>query len=157
MLEFTKKVENIHNYLYLNNRLNDDPNAYETFDLLIDFNNLKLRKQLPDQKTINKLLDILNNRKENFLRNNLGTNNLAYLMIDHYSEILKEETDEQSRKALLKIASLSLYNAQLKRNKEVFIPSEEELKEVITSIRKTNNDQELLMTLFQNLVKEINN
>lgn len=116
--DLVAKIDQIYQWLMFDqNNLNADPNASELVEIFINANNIvKSGGNLPAE-TKTQLTQIWENRKNNFVKNNLGSDSFAYEICDSCfdGQLSQNYIDLASLKLLQIMAGVDLWINQEKR------------------------------------------
>ena len=120
---FEARVTEIYNFKFLNDeRVALDPSASIMVSLLADYNNFKLENTIISEKTEKQIALLFKTEKLNYVRNNIGIDNVAYRIChDMYEGNLKQKAlKAKDAVALQMMAAISLFiNQQLRDDGEV--------------------------------------
>lgn len=158
--EVEMKISGIYNWMQNDEHAKAaDPNAYELVELFAKVNNVKLSGGEISPKAEQQLNEIWENRKNNFVSNGIGRDNLSYQICnDCFNGTLSQQyIDLASIKALQKMAAVDLWLRQEKRNgNEVQYNNDHELTEIgnyINASKMVGMDLDVYINSF---IQEIN-
>ena len=136
-----------------------DPNAYELTGLFIDANNARLDGKAISEEASSHLNEMWENRRENYLKNNIGTNNLSFrICSDCYDGKLSNTKFSTEATALLqRLAGVSLYlNQEVRNNGFVNYNNIWELQEIENNAKIAMNQGYDLSEYLDGFVIELN-